>query len=802
MSIKLEQLTFYNAFTYRKCVIPLLDQGLVYLRGENGHGKSVPWEVLQHTGYGTTSRGLKKGGIVCTVPRDNPDEERGFLSELIVSNDAGKYAGRWLIRQSRDHGKYDTAVRIYREIGGEWKDRWPGGGCPKKMDDAQTLAGEIIGLSQNEFEGCLYLSQSGTHTLIEGKPSEKMMYLAYLFGVDRYDKVLRVLKDKLSEVDKDLLGTVNLEGQLGTLRQQLGSMKSSEAIAAEISELRELETVCATNLKKWRDKRDAARDAVKVVEQRESLQAELSAFADIDMSGYEKLKEEIGQLSSRYDKLRDTIKAAQRYDGLKAHLDSLLEGLDPKEHVNIDSSLTEMRDRRTEVKALIEPVKRRIWLEEQLAKCAPLEDDVSGLQDQITLVEKNLAVQREKYRSGMAEYKELEAQVAEFKTGVCPTCKRPMNIDEMKTRIESLADDLNKLHTDMQKPKDNLAKLKTQMEEAKSTTELQAGIDKLPKGDPEKLTEEHDTLRARIDKLSAIQTRLYEAKTLQSQLAEMDGSYDLDAGQAELAKVEVKLSKLRARLEKTNQALALQRQLEKLPEVERAKVEKDLLIANDAYTEVDTETAEIKKKLLISETEDTNRKRLEAELTEVEDKVYELEAVRTKQKTLQYAVAAVPKLKKRKLHKIVCAVRDVLPRYAGTMFSHEPNTSFLVEEDDESVDFVARRMVPVHGTLEPVMVPVKGFSGGEKQRLSVAFIFTLHSLLNPAKKPDVLVLDEVDKGLDAKGIASLMALVEEVKNQYGTVVMTSHREQISGATFDKIWVVEKKYEESHLKMLQ
>jgi ABC-type Mn2+/Zn2+ transport system ATPase subunit len=79
-------------------------------------------------------------------------------------------------------------------------------------------------------------------------------------------------------------------------------------------------------------------------------------------------------------------------------------------------------------------------------------------------------------------------------------------------------------------------------------------------------------------------------------------------------------------------------------------------------------------------------------------------------------------------------------------------------------------------------------------------LFTLHALLDPTKRPDLLVLDEVDKGLDEKGVASLMALVNEVRMQYGTVIMTSHRTEISGADFDRVWRVTKVNEESSLSL--
>jgi DNA repair exonuclease SbcCD ATPase subunit len=802
MAVQIEQLTYWNAFTYRQCTIPLANQGLVFLRGENGHGKSVPWEVLQHAGYGTTSRGLRKNGIVCTVPREDPDEERGFLAEMIVNRDSGKNAGRWLVRQSRDHGLWGTAVLIYREVGGEWRDKWPGGGCPKKLEDAQKFVSEILGLTQNEFEGCLYLSQSGTHTLIEGKPSEKMLYIAYLFGVDRYDKATKILKERLAKVEENLVGTVNLEGQVDTLRQQLAEMPSIADSEAELAQLSKLEVMSRASLKNWRHQRDVARDSLKVVEHRESLQAELHEIGDVDTSDIESVATDIKNLSTVREDLRDGIRVAKQRDDIAANLARTIKGLEPLDQFDdLDENIRGLHEERNNTRALIQQLVERADLEKKIAGLGAF-GDADKLQDQITKAESALAVRRDKYRSGMDEHKQLEATIAEFKSGVCPTCKRPMNVEEMTARRDDLAEELNALYQSMQEPKAALVEMRSDLEAAKVGKRLRDALTKLPEGDLARQRDHLERTDATLTRVTAIQERVVTARALEAQLKKLPKTDHLSVLEDDLSEADSKLLDLRQLHKKLTQVLFIQSQLSKLVEVKRAKVERDILVADDAYAEVEKDGEDVRRRLTVVETMLANQRRLRDELGEVEAQVNALESIRRQQKVLQHAVTSLPKLKKRKLHKIVCAIRDVLPRYAGTMFSHEPNTSFMVDDDEESVELIARRMVKVHDTLEPVFIPVKGFSGGEKQRLSVALLFTLHSLLDPTKRPDVLILDEVDKGLDEKGIASLMALVNEVKNEYGTVIMTSHREQISGASFDRVWVVEKKNEESHLRTLQ
>lgn len=798
----IEQLRFYNAFTYRECVIPMSNQGFVYMGGKNGSGKSTPWEVLQHTIFGTTSRGLRKNGIVCTIPREDNDEERGFLSEVILSNEAGAYKGRWLVRQSRDHGKYKTATQVLKEVDGAWSKKWHDGACPKKLEDAQRLAAAILGLRQNEFEGCMYLNQSSTHTLIEGKPTEKAMYLSYLFGFDRYDDVLKVLKDRLSDVNKKLLDDVYMEGKLKEMEEELADLRPLDVLDSEVSMLREAKVIAARNMEECQTKRDSARDTLSEVDQREQLQADLNELGDVDTSGLEGIKKDLQALKDGRDEARDQVKTEELRTSLQAKVDELVDGIDESAYKHVDRDVEAKHKRRAELTTQISSLKDREAIEVELA-ALPSDLDLEGLEEQVTFVENSLAVIKEKYSEGMREHKELEAQLSEFKGGVCSKCKRPMDLGEVKKRRTELAAELRGLHTSMEAPKNNLVKYKQDLTTAKKVAELNTKLATFEVGDLGGLKAERAKLKTELTRLTDVQDKLIEANGLRAQFANLP-QYDLAKLNQTIENAESRIPDLQSRSDKMSKAIFLEARIAKLTPASRDYAEEQMQLVELAYNEVSTERDEVNQSFVVSEISLNNRTRIEKDVADLRVKIATLEDTRLRQRVLQYAVVAVPKLKKRKLHKIVCAIRDVLPRYAGVMFSHEPNTSFVVMDDDggsgESIDLLARRMVKVYDRMEPVLIPVKGFSGGEKQRLSVALLFTLHSLLDPSKKPDILILDEVDKGLDDLGVASLMSLVSEVKSQYGTVIMTSHRAQISGAKFDRIWRVEKINEESRLKL--
>ena len=796
MTVKIIRFDFQNGFTYRRCHIPLDDQGLVLLQGKNGHGKSTPFEILEHTFYGDTSRGLKKSAILCTIPREDPKEETGFLSEVELERDCGSNLdGRWLLRESRGHGKYGTAYRVLRDVAGKWKDQWEGGGCPKGLEDARKFGAKLLGLRQNEFEGCLYLSQSGTHTLIEGKPSEKLLYLSYLFGVDRYDAIQKALLEKSKANETKLLGVMQLEAKVETLRSRLREYYEVKVLDLDIKALTLDLKVAEDNLSRQHVRRDAARDAVKTGEQRKTLQEELELLhqylPDLEKSDAE--VKQIEKVSTLRDELRANLKDAEQRDLILAKIKAL--GDVPDE--DYEESLQATQHDLNEAEQVVKGAAHRQKLAMLLAD-VPEAPAVPELTDQISFVEKNLEVKRSKYRERLAEYKELEQQVTEFKTGVCPTCRRPMDVETMKSRLLALTDETNALYAEIQKPKQKLADLKATLEHAQRREDLTKQMADLPTVKLQAAVTREEESKKELARLQDLYDRQHKLQTLKSMPALKSVTASQDDLNERMIKADQMLREYQAVEKKLSQYRAVEKQMAKLPEVDVEKENREIEIVEKAAQEIQGEIKAVQAKLTTAESSRSARVALEREIAVVDEELSGLSDLRRNQSIVKWATTVVPKLKKRKIHKIICAIRDVLPRYAGTMFSHEPNTKFVVEEDekDESIDLIARRMVDVGGQLEPALINVKGFSGGEKQRLSVALLFTLHSLLDPTKRPDLLILDEVDKALDDLGIASLMSLVSEAKEQYGTVIMTSHRSQINGAHFEKVWRVEKVNETS------
>lgn len=757
--------------------MPLDRQGLVFLSGLNGHGKSTPFEVLQHILFGTTSRGIKKDHISCAVPTSD-----GFLGEVILRNPDG----RWLIRQSRNHSRYKTIVKVYREVDGRWSLSWDGGGCPKKLEDAQKLAGSLLGLQQHEFSGCMYLSQSGAHTLIEGTPSDKMRYIAQLFGLDVCDRMVDWLRRKLKEAEAEIVDAPVLEAEHARLTDEVAGYDRpgqhdiqivDDALKASAEHKQYLRGIIY-----W------AREQLATARQREAVVTERQALGEVGR--HDELKARVGRLHDKRDKLRDLLRGLRQRDELQERLDRL-EAV-PKSIEQLDIELKSTHHRLTSAKMLAKDLQERARIEAALAQMEPA-GELAALQSASDDVTEKRTAAALKLKEKQQQIDQLHVSIAECVDGTCPTCMQPLDLAAMKKMLRRAESEVGGLQAVLDEATSLVGQLGGRLLIAQQRDEYERALTSLLTGDLGELRGQIDRDVQLADQLSAKRLVAAEAAMLRRQLAELpDG--DVESTEKRLTRTEALLTGMTAEVDRAARAETLDRQLADLAGADVDEEERKLDLAEKGEAILESCDVGLRDRQVRIEMACRQYDGLVEDLEAAKQQLDAIAEPRRRVHVLRYAVAATQKLKRRQLHRVVESIRDCLPRFASTMFSHEPNTRFVVAADEESLDLVCRRTV----SHQAVNIPVKSMSGGEKQRLSVALVFTLHALLHARKRPDLLILDEVDRGLDDVGIASLMSLVRSVREQYGTVIMTSHRSQIAGAAFDRTWQVTKLNEESRL----
>lgn len=761
MPVTFESLHFRNAFTYQTCDVPLSDQGFVFLQGRNGHGKSTPWEVLQHVLYGSTSRGLKRDEIISTT---STDDTPGYFAQVVLRNPEG----RWRITQYRG-GKDGAGIKVHKDVDGQWRLSWDGGGCPKRAPDAQKFAASLVGLTLPEYAGCLYLSQAAVHTLIEGAPAEKMLYVSRLFGVDWIDDVIKTFAETAKSLDHDLQDVEGFEHRLHVLREQRAQVLTTpvdmDGVSAQVD----------THLKRLQDHHDRARNRVEQLRERDTLTAEHDTIT-VD---HEHLRDLKG-LREEHDAAIQANAIAKR----RADIEKRLAQIPDTPTDGLDTVLHKLHKRLRDAENNLEGQRSRVKLTRSLEALGRVDKgSVAQLQKALeaeAVAKADLAASREALKSAKENRRTYD-------TGTCPTCGADMDVDAMDRLITQAREDVSSSQGVVSACAVEVSRLRPLVDLYMRAEELRREIGRLPEGTPE--PEIVRDLEGRVARIQETLRVGAERAALSVELARLPtGEHrDLDVIDAEIELAEAAWDRDACRA-------ALAKKIEAIPLGDLGAAQADWARVQRAGEEFETAYVAFQQYRGVAQSEASRAVGLDEHIAELVQELDEYRELRHRREVLRHAITTLKLLKRRRLHEVVRAIRDVLPRFTATMFSHEPDTRFRVDDDGESLDFVACRVV--HG--ETSRIAVKGLSGGEKQRLSVALVFTLHGLLEPRKRPDLLILDEVDKGLDDVGVASLMSLVREVKDEYGTVVMTSHRPEIAGAKFDATWGVVKADEVSTL----
>jgi DNA repair exonuclease SbcCD ATPase subunit len=197
-----KNLIIKNGRVFDDVVIPLENQGLVSIQGDNGVGKSSIWDILEAILYGSTPDGYRKDELT----KNNEDSEYILTmekdNETIVATLQRK-SKKWSYNLLKD-GKSYTDHTYYEAI--------------------KSLGG-IVGLTKDEFEGSVHLTQSAQHMLIKGSLSERKDYISAFFGIDnRYDEVHVAAKGELESI-------------VGKIQRLAGLSHSSQMLENELKNL-------------------------------------------------------------------------------------------------------------------------------------------------------------------------------------------------------------------------------------------------------------------------------------------------------------------------------------------------------------------------------------------------------------------------------------------------------------------------------------------------------------------------------------------------------------------------------------
>lgn len=116
-------------------------------------------------------------------------------------------------------------------------------------------------------------------------------------------------------------------------------------------------------------------------------------------------------------------------------------------------------------------------------------------------------------------------------------------------------------------------------------------------------------------------------------------------------------------------------------------------------------------------------------------------------------------------------------------FNGYDNLKLLAEIKNKISDEDILQTLKITGLLDAKDKKVKQYSLGMKQRLRIAQAIM--------ENPDILILDEPFNGLDKQGVIDIQQIINELKKQHKTILLTSHDERNIEALCDTVYELEK-----------
>ena len=474
------------------------------------------------------------------------------------------------------------------------------------------------------------------------------------------------------------------------------------------------------------------------------------------------------------------IEQVQQRKELQEEIDTLL-----KKHGDLESSsriresITKLTEKREALKPKLEQAQNKAKIIEKLEKLGEVKDcatELNEIKDALTAAQTELLTVHDQIENGSGA----------LGKAVCPTCFQPVDPDKIGPEINRLKTTKKLLTFSIDKLKKEKSSLEDGIIKWQKSKELTAVLDSI------KVVESYNELKTVLTEtenlfdILKIKVKAAEQYEKMKEALALLCTDDPVSMLEEFEKITSKIQSLEERVLTANKYSVLKERLDKIEIRECTKqkenVEVDYNSNNDRLISISTNLEKLRRDIQNYRTDEETIKELRASFEKNEGTI---KLVRY----LNYLDKSLPVLKKHKLHEIVNAITEVLPKFIDVLFT-EQSLSFVADETNEaSVELMAKRP-------GGVWVPVKALSGGEKKRLSICLIWTLHMLAR--RHVGLLILDEIDNGLDLVGVEALKKLIEEKKSSVDTILLTSQRESVLGPYIDQTWSVIKNNNESRL----
>ena len=814
-----------NGFTWKTVEIDLMNQGLIHISGENGSGKSVIWELLEHILFENTSRGSNKNSII------RPGS-KSFTGELLLENpDNGDLFKIIQIRKKR--GSNLTIFKKQQDA--TWLDITDKKTAGK--NEPQDQVSKLLGLGKIEYEGSAYLTQESSHILVNGTGTERKKYLSSLFDLDIYDIMQQTALTEMKQYKERKEEIIKVESTLAELDEQLAEFEDDlDSTYNEIIE--DIKTTRKITI----DYSIAISETENYYSQLSNIERQLTSIKTkpekaIVLPLSQKINEAVTKLESsvtalqnkklKLTKAQNAQTKLQEYavqktnmpgEGSISQLESII-SKDTKQKELTTSNYSDcikLQQLFVEIQKLKEQVSK-LFIKKNTYDKKDIDSIIlfSGTQD----LDKVVPLLKDNHSYHKAQLTTMRSSLAELKSdhSNCSVCSHPLSSKYKKTevtrinikltdtmellklteyRINTFTDYLNIIQRidflnmqiynvytqaiELESPifkgnPDDVLNIDTILQNMQTTGEslkLQA-------------VQLQNNLKLNVEYLTTlnfINKEINKYKELGIDTA-VDYSVKLQKVNTQLVTLNIKLKSLLNKQSIIDSVLPFFNTT--FSYLSREKLQEVIIDLKDRQGDLATylqEKGEYEANIKLYTSINARKSKLLKTISDKNEIIHNYYVKEALYKT-------IPKVKSALLHNLLRDLQDLLPQYVDYLFGEEDNNKeFIVSESENSVDLVRRiYMKDYHYDI-----PSKSLSTGEKQIFSIALLWTLQRMISKNKKLNFLIMDEVDKGLSSNRIEALSNLINDKKQEVGTLILISHREEFKNSIhIDKQWKIVK-----------
>ena len=813
-----------NMYTFTGVnTIPLDATGLVKVTGvnldskdpsSNGAGKSTVWKCMLKLFYGRKALKREK-------PSDAYDTE---LNNNRIECHFHKDGHNYIARETKKHADYPDGLHVFCD-GKPW-------GVKNDQEMLRRELQAVLNRSYEEFVGTIIWKQNNDHALIDGTPAERAKWISDFFGLSIYDELFDEFKSKHNTAKEKITSLADVKAKAELLKNSMDSVgdieKSKRRIVKFMAKLKECEALIKTS--------DTRIDALKSKEQDLKRLAELKAEIDsepsVDLNKLQKkietskasiatMRKQLELAGSAKTVVDDYRKLKSRKDELLSKITAISKTLLPKQSDCCDPSVVSTA-LRNEVKQLSETEQALNNARMHKEAYSKVSEAMQEL-DELTFTKfsaKYLKSMIETHSTHIREYEKTitksemiveRQELLDEHIAKCPTCGSTVDVDRLRTEVECARSAITESESFLKSARKErklfergleLRRLVDSTQLPKKSTASFAEL----KAQVVEINKRIESLETLSDMVQRYQRYVSDLKSMKPKFLECKSALDADEKwiNAEIKTLEAGLDSMVLLRDKLSRYASLAERFGVIDSVQGKMSSLRRQIINHEETKVESQetiqdlSIRVDRLKQAVSTYDQYLKDYNA----LSDDLAALSKWTRLERIYNVLKKAYDKqgLKTARLRELVDAIKTRLPVWTSLLFT-EKNFSIDATGNEKKIGFEVTQTREVVSNNKKRKI-VKRFdaceaSGSERTRISCALMLTMSDVASSEKSCNLLVLDELERGLDKQ---SRQIMSEEVipllKHKKPSLFLITHSLEIDQGVFDHDLIITKKNQQS------